>query len=204
MYTIPANNEILGICRLYGKVLEMISKKKLTIPLVTVAMILPVLYVASVIPVIIDSYSLSPDLSVEDLAPEAKLIVKGKILTHRSEIQYIDDDVSKHILLTNWDLKPEKFLKGSSNENLINVKILGGKYDNNVFTWTHLLSEDGDDVILFLNLDPDSIYGDSYHVAGVISGHYKITDDGKAKNTDMRKDTTEKQLEKRIENSLSK
>ena len=182
----------------------MLNKKKLIISLVAIAVLLPVLHVVGITPLVIQSHSLSPDISAEDLTQKAELVVKGKLVGYTTELQYSDNDLSKPMVFTNWELEPKKFLKGSSNENPIIVKTLGGEYNNIRHIEKSSFLEEGNNVILFLTVDPDSIYGDSYYITGISSGHYKIFDDGKVKNSDAKKDTTEKQLEKRIEKSLSK
>ena len=178
--------------------------KKIMMASVTVAVLLPALYVAGAIPAQITSHSLSPDISVEDLSPRAEIIVKGTVVGQSTELQYRDGDLAKPMVFTNWELKPEKFLKGTSETNLIVVKTLGGEYGNITHDATSTLLEKDENVILFLSTDEESIFGDSYYIAGVSSGHYKVLDDGKVQNSDVKKNTFETDLEQRIEKSLRK
>jgi len=63
--------------------------------------------------------------------------------------------------------------------------------------------EEAEQVIIFLNIEHDSIYGSHYYVSGVESGYYSLTGDGAATNEDATKNLTETELTDRIDTTAS-
>ena len=155
--------------------------KKILIPLVAI-LALPGMYLGGVIPMSVVTEVYSPLYSNENLVERSELVVHGTLLDSISYVEwYVSGSVVVPSVYTVWTLQQSESIKGQDFRT-IEFVVDGGTYNNIVQKSMHdtELSK-GDNVIVFLSKDADSIYKDNYYLTGIESGIYKITD-GVARN----------------------
>lgn len=151
--------------------------KKLLIP-IAVVLALPGLYLGGAIPMSVHTEAWSPVYASEELAKYSDLIIHGTLTDSYS---YVEWDVSGNVAVpsvyTVWTIEHSEAFKGGTGDKTEFV-VNGGTYNNIVQHAMHKTElNKGDDAIVFLAKEPDSIYGDRYYMVGIESGIYKISDD---------------------------
>ena len=156
--------------------------KKLLIP-IAVVLVLPGLYLGGAIPMSVNTEAWSPVYTNEELAGYSDVIVHGTLTDSYSFVEwYVSGNVAVPSVYTVWTIEHSETFKGEDHAKTEFV-VNGGTYNNIVQDVMHDTEMNvGDDVIVFLTKDPDSVYKDHYYMVGIESGIYKI-DDGMAKNS---------------------
>ena len=151
--------------------------KKLLIP-IAVVLALPGLYFGGAIPMSVNTEAWSPAYTNEELAKYSDLIIHGTLTDSYSYVEwYINGNAAVPSVYTVWTIEHSETFKGGTGDKTEFV-VNGGTYNNivqNVMHKTELSK--GDDAIVFLAKEPDSIYKDHYYMVGIESGIYKISDD---------------------------
>ncbi len=155
--------------------------KKLLMP-IAVVLVLPGLYLGGIIPMSVNTEAWSPVYTDEKLAKYSDLIIHGTLTDSYSYVEwYVSGNVAVPSVYTVWTIEHSETLKGGAGDKTEFV-VNGGTYNNIVQDVMHKTElNKGDDVIVFLAKEPDSVYKDHYYMVGIESGIYKI-DDGKATN----------------------
>ena len=151
--------------------------KKLFIPIVIV-LALPGLYLGGAIPMYVNTESWSPAYTTEDLVEYSDLIIHGTLTDSYSYVEwYVSGNVAVPSVYTVWTIEHSETFKGDADDKTKFV-VNGGTYNNIVQDVMHKTElNKGDDAIVFLTKEPDSIYKNHYYMVGIESGIYKISDD---------------------------
>ena len=151
--------------------------KKLLIP-IAVVLAFPGLYFGGAIPMSVHTEALSPVYATEELVKYSDLIIHGTLADSYSYAEwYVSGNVAVPSVYTVWTIEHSETFKGGTDDKTEFV-VNGGTYNNIVQDAMHKTElNKGDDVIVFLTKDPDSIYKDHYYMVGIESGIYKISDD---------------------------
>ena len=133
----------------------------------------------------------APDYSLEVLSQGATYAISGEVqqivptIVTRYNTEYVFSDVK---------IEVEEDIFGEYDEKFITVRIQGGQVED-VKTVSHIDAsfDEGEHVLVFIAgpAEPESIWGDNYYVAGMLTGKYTIDDFGKA----------EKQLDIEVKNA---
>lgn len=158
---------------------------------------------ALLVPITVSSDGLQREFTTEDLAKKSQVIVIGKVVDSKSDLIFQDNDPTKPFIWTTTYVKPEKFIKGSDTAPLLEIKTIGGKVNNIVYDSDDPKLEKGDRLLLFLNKEPNSIYGDKYYVSGVTQGKYALKN-GMAENDDEKRNISETELLTKINQASGK
>ncbi len=133
--------------------------------------------------------------SIQDVSDNSQYVVKGRVVDLNTSIDKNSREFGdKPIVYTDAVIEIEKELTGKYLEDTITVRTVGGKTDK-YWTSTAIYPEfkQGEDVILFVGYEPDSIMGDNYFVAGYNLGKYMVQD-GKAYGDEYKDGLSEKQF----------
>ena len=151
--------------------------KKILVPLAAI-LVLPGMYLGGVIPMNVVTEMYSPVYSNENLVERSELVVHGTLLDSSSYVEwYVSGNVAVPSVYTVWNLQQSESIKGQDFKT-VEFVVDGGTYNNIVQKSMHDTElNKGDDVIVFLSKDTDSIYKDNYYLTGIESGIYKITGD---------------------------
>lgn len=182
----------------------MTTRKKLIsiVAIAVIAAVLPGMYFGGIYPIEITSIGLSPAMEYEELMEKSQLVVKGKIISSETNVEFLDED---ELLLaditTIWTLDIKKVIKGDHTGKKVKFATSGGTYNNMKHTAMHSPNlEIGDKMIVFLTKEPASEWGDNYYIHGVQSGVYKIKDN-KADNDFMKKSFNVSDFEKKLKDN---
>ena len=150
--------------------------KKLLIP-IAIVLVLPGLYLGGIIPMSVNTEVLSPMYTNEELVRYSDIIVHGTLTYNYSFVEwYVSGNVTVPSVYTVWTIKHSESFKGEDDVKTEFV-VNGGTYNNIVQNVMHnTVMNIGDEVIVFLTKDPDSIYKNHYYMVGIESGIYKIHD----------------------------
>ena len=150
---------------------------------IAVVLALPGLYLGGAIPIHMNTEALSPVYTNEELAGYSDIIIHGTLTGSYSFVEWhVSWNAAVPSVYTVWIIERSETFKG---EDHIETEFVvdGGAYNNIVQDVMHDTEMNvGDDVIVFLTKDPDSVYKNHYYMVGIESGIYKI-DDGMAKNS---------------------
>ena len=156
------------------------NKKPLA--LIAVALLLPGLYFGGIIPMSVSTETWSPAYTSEELAEYSDLIIHGTLTDSYSYVEWhINGNVAVPSVYTVWTIEHSETFKGAAGDKTEFV-VNGGTYNNIIQDVMHETElSRGDDAVVFLAKEPDSIYKDHYYMVGIESGIYKISN-GKAAN----------------------
>jgi len=157
--------------------------KKILIPIVTAVLILPALYFGGIVPMSVLTESFSPTYTQQELVERSDIVSQGELVKGKSFVEWtISGNNAIPSVYTNWSLHQSESIKGD-NSKVIEFVVDGGIYNNIIQKAMHETKlNEGDNVIVFLSKDIDSIYKDNYYMTGIESGIYKIKD-GVASNS---------------------
>jgi len=147
------------------------------------------------------AHVLEADLSQEEIIDMSTLIVKGTIIASHVEKSKITAEDSQETAFTVWKIKPDHTYKGKESK-AVSFKTVGGQLSPGVFTGSAVDFERGNKVTVMLVKDPDSIFGDNYHLVSILQGAYVI-EDGTAKSVEDRHNKLEIDLDTKIKNHLN-
>ena len=172
--------------------------KKITLSLVAIAMIIPVLGI-EMLPDNVDAdklgkefaannpgatimtSSLEERISEQEEVNRAQLIIEGVILEEKP-FWKLDQGDKRPYIVTEYLVKVNDVIKGDvSVDQTVNVLMRGGTLDGVTSHNKSLDIEAGDNVIMILGQDLNSIWGGYYHPISVSKSTYVI-EDGIAKN----------------------
>ena len=156
--------------------------KKIFIPIVAAVMILPGMYLGGIIPMSVHTEAFSPVYTNEQLVDRSEIVAHGTLSLTKSFVEWeISGNNAVPSVYTVWELQQSESIKGQDSKRIQFVTD-GGSYNNIVQEAMHETElNEGDQVIVFLSKDTDSIYKDNYYLTGIQSGIFKVTD-GEAKN----------------------
>ena len=145
---------------------------------IAVVLALPGLYLGGIIPMSVHTEAWSPVYGSEELAKYSDRIIHGTLTDSYSYVEwYVNGNVAVPSVYTVWTMEHSETFKGGTGDKTEFV-VNGGTYNNIVQDVMHKTElNKGDDAIVFLAKDSDSIYGDRYYMVGIESGIYKISDD---------------------------
>jgi len=158
--------------------------KKILIPIVTAVLILPALYFGGIVPMSVLTESFSPTYTQQELVERSDIVSQGELVKGKSFVEWtISGNNAIPSVYTNWSLHQSESIKGD-NSKVIEFVVDGGIYNNIIQKAMHETKlNEGDNVIVFLSKDIDSIYKDNYYMTGIESGIYKIGEDDVARNS---------------------
>ena len=150
--------------------------KKLLIP-IAVVLVLPGMYFGGIIPMSVVTESYSPVFSNEELAEYSGTIVHGTLADSSSYVEWrVSGSVAVPSVYTVWTLEQIESFKGEGSKT-VDFVVDGGTYNNIVQKAMHDTElNKGEEVVVFLLKDTDSVYKDNYYLTGIESGIYKIKD----------------------------
>lgn len=130
---------------------------------------------------VITIHSALPNYSVDYLAKETRHAIIGEVVSITPAGILIDDAHSSKIVFSDVVIDVEKDLNGEYKDRQITVKIRGGSLDGvQVISDSDPQFSIGERVLIFVgDKEPESIWGDSYYVAGLELGKYSLSN-GKA------------------------
>lgn len=151
----------------------------------------------------IETHTTFQPYSIEELTELSDVILKGEIISKSAALQLVENTPN---VMTSYEISPSQFLKDEKSEKAeyVTVKALGGTYNNLVHYTGHPEFDIGDQVLLMLNLEPDTMYGNDYYISGVIDGSYKIKDNKATKSNSEKTVMSEKELVDKIQDELEK
>jgi hypothetical protein len=144
---------------------------------------IPISYFAGLVPITVYSDGLSPVFEEAELMERNERVVHGTIVDLDTSVVFPDggNNMKTPYVFSIWTLEVEDAVKGIE-EQTIQFKTSGGTYRNIVHHSESPSFELGEEVIVFLTKDPDSVWGDSYYLTGIESGVFKIDPNGNARN----------------------
>lgn len=167
------------------------SKKKIIVlSVMGIVALLPIAFFGGLIPLTIESHGSTPLFTVEELTEKTQVIVMGTVISSSSELVHLDGEISKPIIFTKYLVKPDNFIKGTDKSDVLEVKVIGGKHNTMEHLSEYTQFEKNERVLLFLNKEPHTRYGNSYYISGVDQGAYKIQDQMAVNKDDSRTTTT--------------
>lgn len=151
--------------------------KRLLVP-IAVVLALPGLYLGGVIPMSANSEVWSPVYTNKELVKYSDLIIHGTLTDSYSYVEwYVSGNVVVPSVYTVWTIEHSEIFKGIA-DGRTEFVVNGGTYNNIVQDVMHKTElNKGDDAIVFLTKEPDSIYKDHYYLVGIESGIYKISNE---------------------------
>lgn len=157
--------------------------KFIIIPIiVSIVVILPALYFTGIVPVKVTSDGLSPVFDEAELMERSILAIHGSIVDVDTEVVFENNgDIISPYVFSIWTIASIDTIKGTEQEK-IQFKTSGGTYRNIVHHSHSPSFEIGDEVIVFLSKDPDSVWGNSYYLTGIASGVFEIDANDNATN----------------------
>lgn len=164
--------------------------KKLLLPIIAIVAILPVLAMTSFSePTTIESnisttsekeiqiYSYSERIfTVPELYETADLVIEGKILNTMPFEKLVDKEHKRPWLFTIATVQIQEVIKGDVTPKTIKVQLLGGETLDRIGVSERLDVDKNDTVIMFLELDPENIYGSNYNLVTPSQALYQVQD----------------------------
>jgi hypothetical protein len=156
-------------------------KKVILIPIVVAAVfaLIPGAYFGGLVPLDSHVEAFSPTLDREELVKHSEVVLKGTLGESRTVVDW--EELGTGIIVPNiytvWVIDVEDSLKKDTEIAKTSFEFIvdGGTYNNMVQDVMHETElNEGDNVIVFLSIDRDSVYGDNYYMTGIESGIYKI------------------------------
>ena len=153
------------------------NKETLALAVVAVVLILSGAYFGGIIPLTATTYSSSPAYDDETLYQTSLIVVEGTLVEDSSHVEWhVSGNYAVPSISTVWSLQQNELFKGQDLD-IVEFIVDGGTYNNMVHHAMHSTELNrGDDVIVFLSKDADSIYKDNYYLTGIESGVFKIKD----------------------------
>lgn len=115
--------------------------------------------------------------TLPELVSASELIIKGSVLDVTSFEKKVDPEHKMPWIFSIAKVQVQDVLKGESTEKIVRVQLYGGETEERVFLSEGHDVKVTDDVIMFLERDPESIYGSNYALVSPISSMYLIDDD---------------------------
>ena len=144
-----------------------------------------------------EGYSQSLQSEIKNLSEGADMIVTGKVVDQKSEWS---SDKSK--IYTNVTIQVDEFLKGSSSQNRIVIKNLGGEVGNIGETYSHVPNFANDeDVLVFVK---KSTKDESLRVFEGDEGKLTLYKDKKTGEKVTSKNVKASEMKKEIKNYVEK
>lgn len=164
---------------------------------------IPVLFVLSVaLPVGNSIHTLESSVTDEELIQNSDMIVKGTLVNSETVELFYGADPKTPKIYTKWTISPDTVFKGESDSKYIEALMPGGEKEGFATIVDHVPDmHKGDVVILFLNKDPESVFGDNYVIAGPVAGTYLVRD-GIATNEISDKTASEGEIIAKIQTTL--
>lgn len=170
---------------------EISMNHRIALPAMAAAVLLPALLLASeqthlehMQPAIPDPSRMSAVQSSDEVAftlqervKHSDLIIEGAVVRMASLKKQIDPANDGYWVFTIATVKVNDLLKGEAGEGTIDVQLWGGETDGVAYAFERHGIGINDDVIMFLEKNPGSIYGDNYALVGPTSGMYLIEGD---------------------------
>lgn len=142
------------------------------------------------------------DYSIEELSQGATYAISGKVKQIESTIVIRDD---RQYVFSDVTINVKDDLFGNYNEKEITVRIQGGQVDD-ISTVSHVDAsfEKNERVLVFVaGIEPNSIWGDNYYVAGMFTGKFNLDENGDAKKSFDNTKYVEKDLKDKIQKHRS-
>ncbi len=151
--------------------------------------------------VTIGVHTLEEALTEKQEIDRAQLIVEGTILEVKPYWKIIRSDTLPRVY-TEFAVKVDDVIKGNLNDKTLKVVMAGGVLDG-ITTKTEALElAAGNQVILLLGKDTDSIFGDAYSPISISKSIYKIEHNQATNKLDDRSGNKD-QVKERISNQLN-
>lgn len=145
-----------------------------------------------------------PELTPEFLANSTSHALLG-VVTQINSVPVQYDEAGVQQVFTDVVIAVNEDLKGEYLDALITVRVDGGETDTGIVIHESAPRfKVGEMVFIFVgDKEPESIYGDNYHVAGQYQGKYSIQESGFAVNQDPGRSTTLDELRAIVGAALS-
>ncbi len=153
------------------------THEKIIILIPVIVAIIPILYFGGIIPFTSHSHIWPDVMDHRELLEKSPIVVVGKIVDSQVQVEFFENnEMVLPEITTLWALRVDEMIKG---EELTEMQFVtdGGKYNNMVATVDGLKIVMGDELLVFLSKDIDSIYGNNYYVTGTESDMYRINGD---------------------------
>jgi len=115
--------------------------------------------------------------TLQERAKHSDLVIEGVVTNTASLKKQIDPSDDGYWVFTIATVKVNDVFKGETDEGTVDVQLYGGETDDVIAIFERHDIELNDDVIMFLEKNPDSIAGDNYALVGPTSGMYLIEGD---------------------------
>jgi len=115
--------------------------------------------------------------TLQERAKHSDLVIEGVVTNTASLKKQIDPSDDGYWVFTIATVKVNDVFKGETDEGTVDVQLYGGETDDVTAVFERHDIELNDDVIMFLEKNPDSIAGDNYALVGPTSGMYLIEGD---------------------------
>lgn len=181
------------------KMKPLTKKQKIALP--AIAVVAAMFAMPFVLPIDVSIDGLEQEFTIEQLTDRTQIIVIGEVVDSKSDVTFKENNPMKPYVWTKTYVKPIKFIKGFDGSDLLEVKTSGGTFNNIKHDSDDPTFQKGGKVLLFLNKEPESVYGDSYYVSGVTQGKYHLIN-GKAENQNEKRSTVEAVLIDKINNAM--
>lgn len=110
----------------------------------------------------------------QELVDTSDVIIEGTILDTRTIEKKMDPEHRLPTIFTIATVEVSQVLKGEAKE-VIQVQLYGGETEDRIVIAERLDVEKRDDVIMFLELDPENdLFGGNYNLVAQMQGLYKI------------------------------
>lgn len=116
------------------------------------------------------------NFTIPELYDTADLVIEGKILNTMPFEKLVDKEHKKPWLFTIATVQIQEVLKGEVTSKAIRVQLLGGETEDKIAISERLDVQKSDVVIMFLELDPENIYGSNYNLIAPTQSLFQIHD----------------------------
>ena len=167
---------------------------------------------AALIPILVFSVNagmpthiLEAEVSLEEVIDRSSWIVQGEIIKSDGEKSHSHGGEDR--AFTVWRVEIDEVFKDITDDyekdDDIYFKTVGGELSDSTQTGVSVPLYVGDEVIVMLIVDEDSIYEDDYYLTSYLQGVYVIQSDGTAKSIEENNNKNEVNLISIIKNHLN-
>ncbi len=115
--------------------------------------------------------------TLQERVKHSDLVIEGVVSNMASVKKQMDPADDGYWVFTIVTVKVSDVFKGETDEGTVDVQLYGGETDDMIAVFDRHDVGINDDVIMFLEKNPDGIAGDSYALVGPTSGMYLIEGD---------------------------